>query len=61
MEVVIKKCRELAGEIAVPSDKSISHRSVILAALADGRSRVENFLRAADTLATVRCIRHLGV
>jgi len=61
VEVVIKKCRELAGEIAVPSDKSISHRSVILAALADGRSRVENFLRAADTLATVRCIRHLGV
>ena len=61
MEVVITQTRALQGEVRVPADKSISHRAVMLAALAVGQSRVRNFLRAADTLATIRCMRSLGV
>lgn len=61
MEVVITQTRALQGQVRVPADKSISHRAVMLAALAVGESRVRNFLRAADTLATIRCMRSLGV
>lgn len=61
MKVAIRKSTGITGEIAVPADKSISHRGVILGALAEGKSRIRNFLRAADTLATARCIRGLGV
>jgi 3-phosphoshikimate 1-carboxyvinyltransferase len=45
----------------VPSDKSISHRAIILGSLADGPVRVKNWLRAADTLATLNIYRQLGV
>ncbi|NLP36437.1 MAG: 3-phosphoshikimate 1-carboxyvinyltransferase [Firmicutes bacterium] len=51
----------LRGEITVPGDKSISHRSVLLGALAKGRTRVQGFLAAADCLATIDCLRLLGV
>lgn len=61
MEMLIKGGAPLKGEIRVPTDKSISHRTVMLGALAQGRSRVRNFLRAEDTLATVRCLQALGV
>ncbi len=60
MEMLIKGGGPLKGEIRVPADKSISHRTVMLGALAQGRSRVRNFLRAEDTLATVRCLQALG-
>jgi 3-phosphoshikimate 1-carboxyvinyltransferase len=45
----------------VPGDKSISHRAALLGALARGATTVEGFLRAEDCLATLRCIRALGV
>ncbi|RMD47063.1 MAG: 3-phosphoshikimate 1-carboxyvinyltransferase, partial [Aquificota bacterium] len=48
-------------ELRVPSDKSISHRSVILTSLSDGESVVRNFLKAGDTLTTVSVYRTLGV
>jgi 3-phosphoshikimate 1-carboxyvinyltransferase len=50
----------LAGTVAVPSDKSLSHRALILGALADGTSHIRNFLPAGDTLATLGCIQALG-
>ena len=50
----------LGGEIAVPGDKSISHRALILGALAAGRSHVEGLLEAEDTLATAAAMRALG-
>ncbi|MCL4476649.1 MAG: 3-phosphoshikimate 1-carboxyvinyltransferase [Nitrospirae bacterium] len=53
--------RYLRGEFVPPSDKSISHRAVILSSLAKGRSSVKNFLRAEDTLSTVSAFRALGV
>ncbi len=51
----------LRGLITVPGDKSISHRSVILAALAEGPSVIRNWLPAGDTLATLGVVRALGV
>ncbi|MDR7865351.1 MAG: 3-phosphoshikimate 1-carboxyvinyltransferase [Sporomusaceae bacterium] len=61
MKESIKPVRRLTGEIAIPGDKSISHRSVMLAGLADGPVRIRNFLAAADCLSTVACMRALGV
>lgn len=51
----------LHGEIAVPGDKSISHRAVMFAALADGSSRIEGFLEGEDTRATARIFEQMGV
>lgn len=51
----------IRGEIRVPGDKSISHRSVMLGALAQGRSRVSGFLNSEDCLATMRAFQAMGV
>ncbi|MEM7495638.1 MAG: 3-phosphoshikimate 1-carboxyvinyltransferase [Myxococcota bacterium] len=51
----------LQGTAAVPGDKSISHRAVILASLATGTSTIRGFVPARDCLATVRAMRALGV
>lgn len=51
----------LIGRLRVPGDKSISHRSVILGALADGVTRVSGFLEGADALSTRDALRALGV
>jgi 3-phosphoshikimate 1-carboxyvinyltransferase len=51
----------LSGTIIVPGDKSISHRSVMLAAIANGRSTIRNWLPAGDTLATLEAIQSLGI
>nr|MBV6629940.1 3-phosphoshikimate 1-carboxyvinyltransferase [Oceanococcus sp. HetDA_MAG_MS8] len=52
--------RPLRGDIRVPGDKSISHRAVMFAALADGVSDVEGFLNGDDCLATMRAVEALG-
>ena len=51
----------LVGHIAVPGDKSISHRAVLVGALADGETRVVGFGRSADTESTLSAVRALGV
>lgn len=51
----------LRGSIRVPGDKSISHRAMMLGALADGVSRVGGFLEGEDTLATAAAFRAMGV
>jgi 3-phosphoshikimate 1-carboxyvinyltransferase len=51
----------LEGDIRVPGDKSISHRSIILGAIAQGTTSVEGFLEGEDSLATLRAFRDLGV
>ena len=51
----------LRGTVTVPGDKSVSHRALMLAALADGSSRIEGFLEGEDTLATGRILQQLGV
>src|SRR5215467_6867165 len=53
--------RPLHGEIAVPGDKSIAHRAVILASIAKGRSRIFNLSGGDDNSRTVRAFRQMGV
>ncbi len=50
----------LSGQVTVPGDKSISHRSLMLSALAVGRSRVEGLLEGEDVLATAAAMRAMG-
>jgi len=51
----------LRGELGVPGDKSITHRALMLGAIADGPSRVRGHLEGGDCRATVNCLRALGV
>ena len=51
----------LVGHIAVPGDKSISHRAVLIGALCDGETRVRGFGRSGDTQSTIDAVRTLGV
>ena len=53
--------RQLVGEIAVPGDKSISHRALIINSLAFGKSRITNLSPGKDCLSTIRCLKALGV
>jgi 3-phosphoshikimate 1-carboxyvinyltransferase len=50
----------LVGHVAVPGDKSISHRAVLVSALCDGETRIAGFGRSADTEATIAAVRALG-
>ena len=51
----------LRGEILVPGDKSVSHRAIMLASLAQGTSRISGFLEGEDTRATARAFAQMGV
>ena len=53
--------RAVRGTIAVSPTKSISHRAAILNGIAEGEAVVEEFQRGADCIATLRCLRQLGV
>jgi 3-phosphoshikimate 1-carboxyvinyltransferase len=50
----------LEGHFAVPGDKSVSHRSLLLGAVAEGKTRINGFGRSADTLSTLAAVRSLG-
>jgi len=60
-KVIVKKSKGLKGEIEVPGDKSISHRAIIFSSLAEGKSKIKNFLFAQDCLSTLNCFKKLGV
>ncbi|MGE0800946.1 MAG: 3-phosphoshikimate 1-carboxyvinyltransferase [Lautropia sp.] len=51
----------VAGDMRVPGDKSISHRSIMLGSIAEGRTEISGFLEGADALATANVFRALGV
>ena len=57
----IQPCGPLHGEITVPGDKSISHRAVMLGALANGTTHITGFLMGEDCLSTIDCFRKMGV
>ncbi len=57
----VSKPARLRGEIRVPGDKSISHRALILNAIAAGEARVSNLCPGADVASTARCLRAVGV
>jgi 3-phosphoshikimate 1-carboxyvinyltransferase len=59
--VTVEPVARLDGHIAVPGDKSISHRALLLAALADGETVIRGFGRSADTESTIAAVRALGV
>ena len=59
MELTASKA--LRGEVTVPGDKSISHRSVMFGAIAQGTTEVTNFLQGADCLSTISCFQKLGI
>lgn len=63
MELITLKNNKhgLNGEIAVPGDKSISHRSIMFGSIAKGKTTVTNFLLGDDCLSTISCFRKLGV
>jgi 3-phosphoshikimate 1-carboxyvinyltransferase len=59
--VRIEPAVQLQGHVAVPGDKSISHRAVLFGAIGEGETRITGFGRSADTEATVDAMRALGV
>ena len=58
--ITIRPARNVLGSMRVPGDKSISHRYAMLAALAEGRSRFENYATGADCASTLACVETLG-
>ena len=61
MNFLIKRGLSLRGEITVPGDKSISHRSIILSSLAEGTSNISGLLEGEDCLATIEVFRNMGI
>ena len=57
----LSRVHGLSGEVTVPGDKSISHRSIMLGSIAKGNTEVEGFLQGADCLSSIACFRKMGV
>lgn len=57
----ISPARRLCGEMIVPGDKSISHRAIMFASLAEGKSRIRGLLRGEDCLSTLKAFQQLGI
>jgi 3-phosphoshikimate 1-carboxyvinyltransferase len=60
-QVILRPARNVRGSVGLPGDKSISHRYAMLAGIADGPSRLENYSTGADCASTLGCLRSLGV
>jgi 3-phosphoshikimate 1-carboxyvinyltransferase len=60
MELTFRAPSGLGGEFAPPADKSLTHRAFMLAAVAEGSSRIANSLDTGDCVSTRRCLRELG-
>ena len=51
----------LRGEVTIPGDKSISHRSIMFGSISKGITEIHNFLEGADCLSTISCFRNMGI
>ena len=60
-QAVVRPARNIRGSVRLPGDKSISHRYAMLASIAEGPSRLENYSTGADCASTLGCMRSLGV
>ena len=60
-KIFVQPVDKLVGKTEIPGDKSISHRSIMLGALADGKTTVKHFLLSDDCLNTIECFKELGV
>jgi 3-phosphoshikimate 1-carboxyvinyltransferase len=58
---IVRPARNVRGSVALPGDKSISHRYAMLAGIAEGPTRIENYSTGADCASTLACMRSLGV
>src|SRR6202171_5783789 len=58
--VIVRPARSVRGVVRIPGDKSISHRYAMLAAIAEGTSRFQNFSAARDCASTLDCVAKLG-
>jgi len=61
MDMIISSKNSISGVLQMPGDKSISHRALILGAIADGITEISGFLSGDDCLATASCLRAMGV
>ena len=61
MDYLVLPTTLTSGTVTVPGDKSISHRALILGAIAEGQTDIEGFLAGEDCLATLAALRALGV
>lgn len=61
MELTVNRATNLRGNLRVPGDKSISHRAVILGAMAQGKTKIYGLSQAGDVRSTIRCIQALGI
>lgn len=61
MDLMVNPLQPIDRTLSIPGDKSISHRSVMLGAIATGITSIDNFLPGQDCWSTVRCVRQLGV
>lgn len=59
--MIISNIPRLKGEITMPGDKSISHRSVMFGSIAKGTTEITGFLEGADCLSTISCFRKMGI
>ncbi len=60
-QIIVRPARNVRGSVSLPGDKSISHRYAMLAGIAEGPSRLENYSTGADCASTLGCLRSLGV
>ena len=61
MNLKLLKSKNLSGQVIIPGDKSISHRSIILSSIAEGTSEISGFLKGEDCLATINAFKKMGV
>ncbi len=61
MNLKLLKSKSLSGQVIIPGDKSISHRSIILSSIAEGTSEISGFLKGEDCLATINAFKKMGV
>src|SRR5262245_5438917 len=59
--MIIQAAKKISGTLSLPGDKSISHRAAMMAALANGTTRIENYSPGADCASTLACLQQLGV
>src|SRR5438874_9025910 len=61
MQRKISPASRITGAIELPGDKSISHRYAMIAAIAEGATRIQNYSTGADCHSTLGCVRALGI
>lgn len=61
IDMIFNKVKHLKGEIQIPGDKSISHRSVMFGSIAKGTTEITGFLEGADCLSTISCFSKMGI